>query len=247
MPEVVTTIAELRQRVAAARETRPPRGQFGRACVARRARSDHGRPARRAPRSWCARRATSAASSSSRSSSTRSSSVRARTSTGTRAPSTPIVAAARRARGPRLRADGRRDVSRRRRRDARHGGLGRRASTRAHRVRATSTGCSPSSRSCSTSCAPDVAVFGQKDAQQVHLVGRMVRDLDLPVTIAVVDTVRESDGLALSSRNRYLDPTERAAAVALSRALAAGCGHGRCGHGCCARRRTRRHRRRASR
>ncbi|WP_345762138.1 pantoate--beta-alanine ligase [Diaminobutyricibacter sp. McL0608] len=70
--------------------------------------------------------------------------------------------------------------------------------------------------------APDVAVFGQKDAQQVHLVGRMVRDLDLPVTIAVVDTVRESDGLALSSRNRYLDPSERAAAVALSRALAAG-------------------------
>ena len=70
--------------------------------------------------------------------------------------------------------------------------------------------------------APDVAVFGQKDAQQVHLVGRMVRDLDLPVTIAVVDTVREPDGLALSSRNRYLDPSERAAAVALSRALAAG-------------------------
>ncbi len=70
--------------------------------------------------------------------------------------------------------------------------------------------------------APDVAVFGQKDAQQVHLVGRMVRDLDLPVTIAVVDTVRESDGLALSSRNQYLDQTGRAAAVALSRALAAG-------------------------
>jgi pantoate--beta-alanine ligase len=70
--------------------------------------------------------------------------------------------------------------------------------------------------------APDVAVFGQKDAQQVHLVGRMVRDLDLPITIAVVDTVRESDGLALSSRNRFLDPEGRAAAVALSRALAAG-------------------------
>ncbi len=70
--------------------------------------------------------------------------------------------------------------------------------------------------------APDVAVFGQKDAQQVHLVGRMVRDLDLPITIAVVDTVRESDGLALSSRNQYLDATGRAAAVALSRALAAG-------------------------
>jgi pantoate--beta-alanine ligase len=69
---------------------------------------------------------------------------------------------------------------------------------------------------------PDVAVFGQKDAQQVHLVGRMVDDLDLPVTIAVVDTVREGDGLALSSRNRYLDDEQRRAAVALSRALAAG-------------------------
>ena len=69
---------------------------------------------------------------------------------------------------------------------------------------------------------PDVAVFGQKDAQQVHLVGRMVDELDLPVTIAVVDTVREDDGLALSSRNRYLDDDQRRAAVALSQALAAG-------------------------
>jgi pantoate--beta-alanine ligase len=69
---------------------------------------------------------------------------------------------------------------------------------------------------------PDVAVFGQKDAQQVHLVGRMVDDLDLPVSIAVVDTVREDDGLALSSRNRYLDDEERRAAIALSKALAAG-------------------------
>lgn len=69
---------------------------------------------------------------------------------------------------------------------------------------------------------PDVAVFGQKDAQQVHLVGRMVDDLDVPVTIAVVDTVREDDGLALSSRNRYLDTAEREAAVALSQALALG-------------------------
>lgn len=69
---------------------------------------------------------------------------------------------------------------------------------------------------------PDVAVFGQKDAQQVHLVGRMVDDLDLPVTIAVVDTVREEDGLALSSRNRYLDDDQRRAAITLSQALAAG-------------------------
>ena len=69
---------------------------------------------------------------------------------------------------------------------------------------------------------PDIAVFGQKDAQQVHVIGRMVDDLNLPVTIAVVDTVREEDGLALSSRNRYLAEDDRLAAVTLSRALTAG-------------------------
>jgi pantoate--beta-alanine ligase len=70
--------------------------------------------------------------------------------------------------------------------------------------------------------APDVAIFGQKDAQQVFLVGRMVRDLNFPLTIAVVDTVRDPDGLALSSRNRYLDAGERQTALALPAALAAG-------------------------
>ncbi len=69
--------------------------------------------------------------------------------------------------------------------------------------------------------APDVVSFGQKDAQQVFLVRRMVRDLDIPVRVQVVDTVREPDGLALSSRNRYLGEPERRAAVALSAALAA--------------------------
>ncbi|WP_244231876.1 pantoate--beta-alanine ligase [Rathayibacter sp. VKM Ac-2804] len=59
---------------------------------------------------------------------------------------------------------------------------------------------------------PDVAMFGQKDAQQLFLVRRMVRDLDLPVAIEGVATVREEDGLALSSRNRYLDARERRAA-----------------------------------
>ncbi|QHC57661.1 pantoate--beta-alanine ligase [Rathayibacter sp. VKM Ac-2760] len=59
---------------------------------------------------------------------------------------------------------------------------------------------------------PDVAMFGQKDAQQLFLVRRMVRDLDLPVAIEAVETVREEDGLALSSRNRYLDVRERRAA-----------------------------------
>lgn len=68
---------------------------------------------------------------------------------------------------------------------------------------------------------PDYAVFGQKDAQQVFLVSRAVRDLNLPVSIEVVPTVREDDGLALSSRNRFLDPGQRRAALALSTALAA--------------------------
>lgn len=66
---------------------------------------------------------------------------------------------------------------------------------------------------------PDVAVFGQKDIQQVCLVRRMVRDLDLPVDVQVGRTVRETDGLALSSRNAYLSSADRVAALSLSRAL----------------------------
>ena len=68
---------------------------------------------------------------------------------------------------------------------------------------------------------PSVAVFGQKDAQQVFLVRRMVRDLNIPTTIDIVETVREDGGLALSSRNRFLSAPEHHAALALSRALAA--------------------------
>ena len=68
---------------------------------------------------------------------------------------------------------------------------------------------------------PDVAVFGQKDIQQVTLIRRMVRDLDLPVEIAVGPTVREPDGLALSSRNAYLTVAEREQALSLSRSLRA--------------------------
>ncbi|MFJ2032877.1 pantoate--beta-alanine ligase [Streptosporangium sp. NPDC087985] len=69
---------------------------------------------------------------------------------------------------------------------------------------------------------PDVAVFGQKDAQQLAMVRRMVADLDLPISIVGGPTVREADGMALSSRNRYLSPEDRGAALALSRALFAG-------------------------
>ena len=69
---------------------------------------------------------------------------------------------------------------------------------------------------------PDLAVFGQKDYQQLVLVRRMVADLCLGVDVVGVETVREADGLALSSRNRYLSSDERRSALALSRALRAG-------------------------
>jgi pantoate--beta-alanine ligase len=69
---------------------------------------------------------------------------------------------------------------------------------------------------------PELAAFGRKDVQQATLIRQMVRDLDWPLEVVVVPTVREADGLALSSRNAYLDPDERRRAVVLSAALQAG-------------------------
>ncbi|WP_309135255.1 pantoate--beta-alanine ligase [Cellulomonas sp.] len=78
---------------------------------------------------------------------------------------------------------------------------------------------------------PDVAVFGQKDAQQLAAVRRMVRDLDVPVEVVAHPTVREGDGLARSSRNAYLSADERARALALSAALRAGAAAADAGEG----------------
>jgi pantoate--beta-alanine ligase len=66
---------------------------------------------------------------------------------------------------------------------------------------------------------PQKAYFGQKDAQQTAVIRQMSRDLDFPIEIVVCSTLREADGLAMSSRNVYLSPNERQASVAISRAL----------------------------
>jgi len=69
---------------------------------------------------------------------------------------------------------------------------------------------------------PDRGYFGQKDAQQVAVISRMVKDFNLPITLNILSTVREADGLAMSSRNAYLNPEDRAAAKVLYQALQVG-------------------------
>ena len=72
---------------------------------------------------------------------------------------------------------------------------------------------------CSDRRTPNLAVFGQKDAQQAAIIRRMVRDLNFPIRIITAPIVREPDGLAMSSRNKYLSEDERKRALAISRSL----------------------------
>ena len=96
--------------------------------------------------------------------------------------------------------------------------------TRPSAGRSTSQGVTTVVTKLFNMAGPDVAYFGQKDAQQALVIRKLVRDLDIPVRIEVCPTIRDPDGLALSSRNAYLCPEERERALALNRALHAAAG-----------------------
>jgi pantoate--beta-alanine ligase len=89
----------------------------------------------------------------------------------------------------------------------------------AHRGRAHFDGVATIVTKLFNAASPDVAYFGQKDAQQARVIARLVRDLDMPVQIELCPTVREPDGLALSSRNRLLSADDRIRAASIHRAL----------------------------
>ena len=190
-----------------AASSRPAR----RAGAADRPRADDGRAARGPPLADPRAPARTATWWSSRCSSTRPSSTRAPTSSATRAARTATRGWPRSGRRHAVRALRRGGLPARLRHLRRGARRERAPRGRGARAPSTSAASRRSSRSCSGMAQPDVAYFGQKDAQQVVVIRRLVADLNLPVRIEALPTVREPDGLAMSSRNALLDPQERRA------------------------------------